>query len=382
MIRSTHRPEEDLGMWSRMSFAALSQEGEGRMSIVLTAPACTQLVTPYPFPAKIAAAEAALSGLRRAVKSFVALNASAPGYDTLAQEVTHGIRRMTTAILECEGAGVSTQKILQHLAPARLIHHNSPFVARAQDWPRGYAGDFETIEYLCDAVNRADAGDPVARCIEEYALASDITRQHRNKLELQAEMMLRYCRSKKGARILSVGCGGARDLRMIAGLLRDCDAEFVLCDSDAGALELARAKLGAFARKCTFVNGRVPRVLNRLKVRGAFDLVIAGGLFDYLPDRWISLMVGEVWRQMLNCGGTMFFTNIAAGNPYRPWMEYLADWSLIERTEGDVERLCRDAGVSDGAVSLTRDGTGLTIIARVVKPANANCACESRGGAK
>ena len=24
----------------------------------------------------------------------------------------------------------------------------SPFVARAQDWPRGYPGDFETIEWL------------------------------------------------------------------------------------------------------------------------------------------------------------------------------------------------------------------------------------------
>jgi len=338
------------------------------MSIVTTAPTGAQFLTPYAFQAEITAIDPSVSELRQAVKAFVSLAAAPAGYEALNQDVALGIRRMTAAILECEEAGVSSREIRDYLAPARLLHHHSPFVARAQDWPRGYEGDFETIEYICDAVNRADVRDPVARCIEEYALASDITRQHRNKLELQAEMMLRCCRSKKGARILSVGCGGARDIRMIAELLRDCDVEFVLCDSDADALELARAELRPVAAKCAFVHGRVPRVLNRLKALGTFDLMVAGGLFDYLPDRWISLIVGDVWRQLLNCGGTIFFTNIAAGNPYRAWMEYLADWSLIERTEGDVLRLCRDAGVSDGAVSVTRDGTGLTLIARLVKP--------------
>jgi extracellular factor (EF) 3-hydroxypalmitic acid methyl ester biosynthesis protein len=341
------------------------------MSFAMSAPTGTQFAVPYVTDEEFTLAGASVSELRRAVKAFISLDGAPAGYGELYRGVALGIRRMAAAIRECEEAGVAPQEIREHLAPARILHHRSPFVARAQDWPRGYPGDFETIEYLCDAVNRADAGDPVARCIEDYALASDITRQHRNKLELQAEMMLGCCRSKKSARVLSVGCGGARDLRMIAGLLRDCDVELVLCDSDAGALELARAELGPLAVRCTFVHGRVPRVVNRLKSLGTFDLVVAGGLFDYLPDRWISLMVGDVWRHLLNRGGTIFFTNIAAGNPYRPWMEYLADWSLIERTEGDVERLCRDAGVGDGAVSVTRDGTGLTLITKVVKSSNA-----------
>jgi hypothetical protein len=46
-------------------------------------------------------------------------------------------------------------------------------------------------------------------------------------------------------------------------------------------------------------------------------------------------------------------------------MEYLADWSLIERGEEDIERLCRDAGIHDGAISITRDETNLALITSV-----------------
>ena len=176
---------------------------------------------------------------------------------------------------------------------------------------------------------------------------------------------------------MSIGCGGARDLRMIAEQLQDSDAEFVLCDSDADALELARVELGSLAERCTFVHGKVPRVITRLKSLGKFDLVVAGGLFDYLPNRWIELMVGDIWSCLLNPEGTLFFTNIAIDNPYRPWMEYLADWSLIERSDDDIRRLCRNAGVDDGVVSVTRDATDLTLITKVMKPLHSSEALET-----
>lgn len=314
--------------------------------------------------------EAVISELRQAVEAFVSLDSLPGDYPSLQETVVSSIQRMVDAIRRCEETGIEPQEIKKHLTPARLIHHRSAFVSRAQDWPRGYAGDFETIEYLCDGTNRVSAVDAVGHCIEDYTLKARICEQHRIKVLLQADIMFGYCLSKKGARILSIGCGGARDLRLIADLLHDKEAEFVLCDSDAAALELARAELSSLGERCTFVHGKVPRVTNRLKALGKFDLVVAGGLFDYLPDRWIELMVGEIWRHLLRAEGTLFFTNIAVNNPYRIWMEYLADWSLIERSEDDIERLCRNAGVEDGAVTVIRDGTKLTLIAKVLKPEN------------
>jgi len=305
--------------------------------------------------------------LQLAVENFVSLERATSNYRLLYRNVVYALHQIMEAIRSCEKAGMERGEIRSDLLPVRLLHRRSLFVARAQDWPRGYAGDFETIEYLCDGMNRVSVEDTLGYCIEEYTINSQITQQHRNKIKLQAEMMLKCCQRKEHARILSIGCGGARDLRLIAGHLRDSKAEFVLCDSDSDALDLAKNELGPLAEKCTFVQGRVPRVMSRLKALGKFDLVVAGGLFDYLPNRWVELMVGEIWRHFLHLEGILFFTNIALNNPYRVWMEYLADWSLIERSKYDLERLCRNAGVDGRAVSITREATNLTLIATVAK---------------
>ena len=262
----------------------------------------------------------ATRNLQLAVARFVSLERVTCNYQLLYHNVELAIYQIMEAIRTCEKAGMEPSEIRSYLLPVRLLHRRSLFVARAQDWPRGYAGDFETIEYLCDRMNRVSVEDSLGYCIEDYALNSQITQQHRNKVKLQAELMLKCCHLKGDARILSIGCGGARDLRMIAGQLQDSKAEFVLCDSDSDALELARNELGPLADKCTFVQGRVPRVMSRLKALGKFDLVVAGGLFDYLPNRWIELMVGEIWQHFLHPGGILFFTNIAQKNPYRVWM--------------------------------------------------------------
>ena len=52
------------------------------------------------------------------------------------------------ALTNCEAAGVPDEQIRAVITPAREIHAASPFVTRLQQWPRGYPGDFETIEWL------------------------------------------------------------------------------------------------------------------------------------------------------------------------------------------------------------------------------------------
>jgi O-methyltransferase involved in polyketide biosynthesis len=88
----------------------------------------------------------------------------------------------------------------------------------------------------------------------------------------------------------------------------------------------------------------VPRVLRRVREHGPFDLILAGGLFDYLSDKMIARTLSDAWS-MLAPEGRIVFTNIATGNPFRVWIEYMGDWKLIERSEEDVASLCRLAGV-------------------------------------
>jgi hypothetical protein len=50
-----------------------------------------------------------------------------------------------------EEAGHSRSDIEVVLEPVWGLHSKSPLVRRTQTWPRGYPGDFETIEYCVKA---------------------------------------------------------------------------------------------------------------------------------------------------------------------------------------------------------------------------------------
>src|SRR5262245_31745908 len=86
-----------------------------------------------------------------------------------------------TALIDAEAAGYAREQLRDATRVAREIHRASPFARRLQDWPRGYPGDFETIEWLQTAVNKAVPGS-LGWAIESYALTSAIAQQHRNKV--------------------------------------------------------------------------------------------------------------------------------------------------------------------------------------------------------
>lgn len=305
----------------------------------------------------------AIAELSASARQLLQLDQPFVGPSTL-HRVAACMHRIAAALEECEQAGLDRATMLPHLDELRALHARSPFAHRLQMWPRGYPGDFETVEWLCDGDNRAEA-NTVPWVIEQFALQSPVAQQHRNKVWLQAEAIRQALESNPQARIASIGCGGCRDLRLLLPELGRTAASFSLVDGDEAALAFAEARLGALTQRCTFVHGRVPRVLMRLRPQGPFDLVLAGGLFDYLPDRWAVETLRQV-RPLLGPGARLLFSNMARGNPYRPWLVYLADWFLIERTDADISRLLEAAGFDVARVRITRDGTGLASLVSVV----------------
>jgi extracellular factor (EF) 3-hydroxypalmitic acid methyl ester biosynthesis protein len=303
----------------------------------------------------------ALERLSRDCRSLLTIEARCP---TRTLDLLHAtavaMHSIATSIIVCEDAGLSRPEMLPTLASVRALHARSPFAHRLQTWPRGYPGDFETVEWLCDARNRADIGT-VPWAIEQCALQSPLAQQHRNKVGLQARAVLSTLVANPRARIASIGCGGCRDLSMIQDYVPCGHGSFVLIDADPAALEFAGGRLGRLGDRCELVQGRVPKVLSRRRDRAGFDLIVAGGLFDYLPDRWAVATLTAI-RERLAPGGQVFLSNIASGNPFRPWIEYLADWWLIERHESDLQRLLGDAGFAEDGITVTRDSSGLALL--------------------
>jgi hypothetical protein len=272
----------------------------------------------------------------------------------------HGI---CEALLGCEKAGVAPDVLRAMVGPIRQIHAQSPFMRRLQEWPRSYAGDYETIEWLWRAENRAQG--LFARALEHYALTSAIAQQHRNKVAFQASCILETQLSHAPCRVLSLACGSSPDVRSIAQYVRP-STRFVLCDSDRGALEYSDSQLASISGQCELVHGRVPFALRSVRRYGPFHLIVAGGLFDYLPDHVVARTIDLAVASLLAQDGRIVFTNLATGNPFRVWLEYIADWPLLERSEADLLALAERVGLA-ASMTLKRDATGLAILASISK---------------
>jgi SAM-dependent methyltransferase len=265
-----------------------------------------------------------------------------------------------------EARGWSPERIKERLGPSRRVFAMSWFMQRCQEWPRGYAGDFETIEYMVSGANQSFTGT-LGWHIENILLESPVVQQHRNKLKRQSLEIAKTVMRSRTARLLSIGCGGCMDWVPILPDLKTFAGEIVLNDHEPAALELAEYRLRPVTTQYRLAPGNVIRISKRLAGGDCFDLVLAGGLFDYLSDRATVCLVRTIFQDLLAPGGVLLFTNMAEGNPWRLLMEYGSDWSLIERSEYRILDICRQAGIPRSSISLTREAAQLTVITRVVR---------------
>jgi len=310
--------------------------------------------------------EHCVENLRHAVDEFRSLEDTDLSEEALYHRVLAVVHQICATIVECEGADIQRDEILAVLEPVRRVHAASPFVNRLQTWPRGYPGDFETVEYLIAGAGANRAEGRLARSCEAYALSRSIAQQHRNKIQHQASRLMRTFLQKPGqSRVASIACGSCPDLRLILDHIPSLAGELWLNDIDAGALAFSANALERVAGQVHFRESDALTFARRLE-RGTFDLVLAGGLFDYLNERTATVLIQMAMRALAP-GGTFYFTNIAQGNPYRTLIEYFGDWHLIERSEEDIFRYCESAGISRADVSIRRDETGLALLIEITK---------------
>jgi extracellular factor (EF) 3-hydroxypalmitic acid methyl ester biosynthesis protein len=307
-----------------------------------------------------------LATLHERVGDFLELEAEET-FSGLYHRVLAAVYALCASIVACEEEGLTRAAIVDVLEPVRRIHARSPFVRRLQEWPRGYPGDFEIVEYLCRGRRRTEE-ETLAQVCESYALTRSIAQQHRNKVQHQAARILRTLMERPGtARVFSIACGSCPDLRQVSAHLPRLLGELWLNDSDPDALDFSMQALAPVAGRCRLQQGNVFEVVRTAKQeKQRFDLVLAGGLFDYLSQKAAVRLIHHAWS-LLAAGGVFFFTNIATGNPYRPLIEYFGDWFLIERSETEILRDCEAAGIPAEAVSIAREETGLALLIEVRK---------------
>ena len=275
---------------------------------------------------------------------------------TFFHKVSALIHELGIEIRRLQQLGIKKDEIIANLQAAKALYSQSTFLSRLQNWPRGYQGDFKTIEYICDGVNKTPPNS-LAHYLEKIALASPIVQQHKNKVLWQSQQILNVLH-EDNAKILSIGCGGCRDLRLIEPAIKHSQAQFILNDIDQGAFNLAEKELESIWGKITPILGDSFRKTREISQHGPFNLIVAGGLFDYLPDRYACALLKKL-STMLSDSGKICFTNILKPNPWGVLIEYLANWTLIERTQKDFQKMFDTYGLDHLKITMTKDSTSL-----------------------
>ena len=240
------------------------------------------------------------------------------------------------------------------------------FFNRARIWPRGYPGDFETLEGIYH-------GSPVARSgiglyLDVYFQSLDIVVAARGRRARLAETLSAELASRRGdIRMLNVACGSCRELFELPDVLASRRPAVTCIDSDQDALDYARMLLlsnGIPVDDISFVKYNALRLVNLERSRDRFglqDIIYSTGLLDYIADEPLTAMLATLY-QLLQEDGTLIapFKDRRAFNTY--YGQWLCKWdALILRTEECVDELFAKAGIPAGSIHKSRERTGTII---------------------
>jgi len=209
--------------------------------------------------------------------------------------------------------------------------------------PRGYAGDYLTIEWMYR--NETGGTGAAGPLIDAAILDRPAARAVRNRRHLLAREIVATARSAdRPARVTSLACGPAEELfdtfsvglddpsRLAASCI-DIDLQALALVSDRLEREGIKRHVQLHQGNLVFLaTGRQELDLEPQ------DLVYSIGLTDYFQDRFVIKLLDWI-HDKLKPGGRVILGNFHPRNPDRGLMECVLDWHLIHRDEADMNRL-------------------------------------------
>ncbi len=220
-----------------------------------------------------------------------------------------------------------------------------PIWQRAYGKPLGYPGDFEVMNYLY--AWQREGADTYAALMHRLGLECAecvVTRMHVVEKKIAETVAVRRARP---ARILSLGCGPAREVELYLGTRPELSGavDFLLVDQEKKALLQANEQIyphlvrwgGRAHMQCLHMSfTEILRSGSDLDKVAPQDLIYSVGLLDYLNDRRAASLARRLYNSLAP-GGLLIIGNMndTAMNTLWP-MELASDWSLHYRDEGKM----------------------------------------------
>jgi len=256
-----------------------------------------------------------------------------------------------------EWARLIADVIAPHPVLAQL--HEEPFMRRAFEKPRGYAGDAVILDFAYRHPSSRATLTRLGAALHAWKDQRAATRSVVERRSILAAELDAVAARREAPRVLSIACGHLREAQVSDAVQAGAISELVALDQDTESLAVVDREQRAF-------NVRVKRAsVRRFVLSGAelgtFDFVYSAGLYDYLNESDANAVTAAMFRS-LRPGGRLLVANFAPELPDIGALEAIMDWHLIYRGEDAVAKLADGIpSQSIAARSITRDRAGSVV---------------------
>ena len=252
----------------------------------------------------------------------------------------------------------------------------SPGSYRCLEKPKGYPGDYETLEIIYDRKVLSETRD-LGYYFDMYFLNNPYAEAVRKRKDKLKQLLTNYiARSEKPLKILNLACGGCKELRDICherpGKVINKDVSFYCLDWDAEALDFSREQLGGAPENfhISFVRDNILSFIRRtgfFDENGQMDVIYSIGLADYFRDRILRAMMHCAYKG-LRPGGRFIIAHkdkeISFSHVPPEWF---GDWTFFQRNEQELYSLISETGLDWSEIKIDRDETGDIFFYTLVK---------------
>jgi len=229
--------------------------------------------------------------------------------------------------------------------------------------PRGYSGDYLTIDWL---YQQPFDGDHRVDVWNRLSYAQQAARAVRARVDYVRDAILPILSAATtDIRILDIASGPGRIERGVFDAVPSLRhrVTFELLDADEDAIEYSRTLLSSAIPTNVDLQFHHRNAL-RFAPTSTYRFIWSAGLFDYLDDRLAARLLSRMYS-WLDKGGSMLVGNFAPECQSQWSLEAFYDWFLIYRSEEDCLKLCEAAGIPFERIRLERDVTDSVVLMRV-----------------
>ncbi len=262
--------------------------------------------------------------------------------------------------LKCE----ICRKVQNELLPLVLL---TKTVERFYSKPRGYAGDYVTIDRIYK--NKPEGHGRIGAVIDSCIMNEPAGNAVRYRRKLFADEIIKTVNSKNGevTRITCIASGPATEIFDAFDLLEEkSKLQSNLIDFDLHALSFVEKILNdkKLEKQANLINENILYlVLGRKKVDITDqDLVYSIGLIDYLNDKVVIKLINFIY-DILAPGSRVILGNFHPRNKTRAFMDHVLEWKLIHRTEDDMHSLFKSSKFKTPCSNITFEPEGINLFA-------------------